>query len=170
MRKPENIVFDLGGVVFARDTKKLDRDFIDFFSYILQPEMPDFWVSYDRGTRSYEEVLDDLCRYNSCDAEKAASNLRRSILMQEPIPATERLIGELKQAGYGLYVLSNMSREFIDFLRRIPVYAHFDGEDIRDTARPLRSCARGDVVHRRPSCQCRGGGRTGHRGLRLRPP
>ncbi len=48
--------------------------------------------------------------------------------MQEPIPATERLIGELKQAGYGLYVLSNMSREFIDFLRRIPVYAHFDGE------------------------------------------
>ena len=102
MRKPENIVFDLGGVVFARDTKKLDRDFIDFFSYILQPEMPDFWVSYDRGTRSYDEVLDDLCRYNSCDAEKAASYLRRSILMQEPIPATERLIGELKQAGYGL--------------------------------------------------------------------
>lgn len=128
MRKPENIVFDLGGVLFARDTKKLDRDFIDFFSYILQPEMPDFWVSYDRGTRSYEEVLDDLCRYNSCDAEKAANYLRRSILMQEPIPATERLIGELKTAGYGLYVLSNMSREFIDFLRRIPVYAHFDGE------------------------------------------
>ena len=41
---------------------------------------------------------------------------------------TERLIGELKAAGYGLYVLSNMSREFIDFLRRQPVYRHFDGE------------------------------------------
>ena len=41
---------------------------------------------------------------------------------------TERLVGDLKAAGYRLYVLSNMSREFIDFLRRFPVYGLFDGE------------------------------------------
>ncbi|MBQ2394991.1 MAG: HAD-IA family hydrolase, partial [Alistipes sp.] len=29
---------------------------------------------------------------------------------------------------YRLYVLSNMSPEFIDFIRRLPVYANFDGE------------------------------------------
>ena len=50
--------------------------------------------------------------------------------MQEPIPATERLVGELKAAGYRLYVLSNMAREFIAHLRRFPVYGLFDGEVI----------------------------------------
>ena len=33
-------------------------------------------------------------------------------------------------AGYKLYVLSNMSREFIDYLRKQPVYSHFDGDII----------------------------------------
>jgi len=128
METVKNIVFDLGGVVFARDAKKLERDFIDFFSYIMLPEMPRFWEDYDRGIRSYAEVVDDLCHYNSCERAKAEEYLRRSILMQEAVPATERLIAELKAADYRLYVLSNMSREFIEFLRRIPVYAAFDGE------------------------------------------
>lgn len=128
METVKNIVFDLGGVVFARDVKKLERDFIDFFSYIMLPEMPRFWEDYDRGVRSYDEVIGDLCDYNACDRAKAEEYLRRSILMQEAVPSTERLIAELKAAGYKLYVLSNMSREFIEFLRRVPVYAAFDGE------------------------------------------
>ena len=54
--------------------------------------------------------------------------MREAINLQEPVAATECLVGELKAAGYRLYVLSNMSREFIDYLRRFPVYALFDGE------------------------------------------
>ena len=50
---------------------------------------------------------------------------------------TERLVGDLKAAGYRLYVLSNMSREFIAFLRRFPVYRLFDGEVV--------SCEEGTV-------------------------
>ena len=38
------------------------------------------------------------------------------------------MIRDLKRAGYRLYVLSNMSREFIDFLRRTEIYGCFDGE------------------------------------------
>ncbi|MFQ8596678.1 MAG: HAD-IA family hydrolase, partial [Alistipes onderdonkii] len=44
------------------------------------------------------------------------------------VKPTEQLVRDLKAAGYKLYVLSNMSREFIDFLRRFPVYGLFDGE------------------------------------------
>lgn len=128
MDSVKNIVFDLGGVVFARDVKKLERDFVDFFSYIMLPEMPRFWEEYDRGTRSYDEVIEDLCAYNSCERGKAEEYLRRSIVMQEAVPSTERLIADLKAAGYRLFVLSNMSCEFIEFLRRMPVYAAFDGE------------------------------------------
>ena len=128
MKRVSNIVFDLGGVVFARDPRKFEPEFIKFFSYILLPKMPKFWEDYDRGIVSYDEVIASLAEYNSCDKELAESNLRRSILTQEPITATAQLIAELKQAKYKLYVLSNMSLEFIEFLRKQDVYCNFDGE------------------------------------------
>lgn len=124
----KNIVFDLGGVVFARDPRKFEPEFIEFFSYIMLPEMPHFWEEYDRGNITYDEVLDELAAYNHCDRELAKHNLRRSILTQEEIPATKRLIEELSKAKLRLYVLSNMSLEFIEFLRTRDVYRYFNGE------------------------------------------
>ena len=128
MKKMKNIVFDLGGVVFARDPRKFEPEFIKFFSYILLPQMPRFWEEYDRGVVSYEQVVTDLADYNNCDRELADKNLRRSILTQEEIVATKALVVDLKVAGYKLYVLSNMSLEFIEFLRKTEVYKYFDGE------------------------------------------
>lgn len=128
MSKIKNVVFDLGGVVFARDPRKFEPEFIKFFSYIMLPEMPHFWEEYDRGVSTYEQVLSDLAEYNSCDRELADRNLKRSILTQEEIPATKTLIEDLKLAQYKLYVLSNMSLEFIEFLRKKDVYKNFDGE------------------------------------------
>lgn len=128
MKKCKNVVFDLGGVVFARDPRKFEPEFIKFFSYILLPKMPEFWEEYDRGVVTYDQVIDSLAEYNHCDRELAATNLRRSILTQEAIPATETLISDLKSAQYKLYVLSNMSLEFIEFLRKQNVYSYFDGE------------------------------------------
>lgn len=124
----KNIVFDLGGVVFARDPRKFEREFIEFFSYIMLPEMPHFWEEYDRGVSTYNKVIDDLAEYNSCDRELAEHNLRRSIVTQEEIPATKSLIADLKVAKYKLYVLSNMSLDFIEFLKTKEVYKYFDGE------------------------------------------
>lgn len=128
MNKIKNIVFDLGGVVFARDPRKFEPEFIKFFSYIMLPEMPRFWEEYDRGMSTYDEVITDLAEYNSCDRELAEKNLRRSILTQEEIPATKSLVEALKVAGYRLYVLSNMSLEFIEFLHTKDVYKNFEGE------------------------------------------
>lgn len=128
MKPIKNIVFDLGGVVFARDPRKFEPEFIKFFSFIALAKMPDFWENYDRGDILYDEVVEHLARYNNCDKTLAEANLRRSILTQEEIPATKRLIEQLAVAGYNLYVLSNMSREFIDFLRHKEVYGHFRGD------------------------------------------
>lgn len=128
MKNVKNVVFDLGGVVFARDPRKFEPEFIKFFSYILLPKMPEFWEEYDRGVVSYDEVIESLAAYNSCDRELAATNLRRSILTQEAIPATKALIEALKSKGYRLFVLSNMSKEFIEFLREQEVYANFEGD------------------------------------------
>lgn len=128
MCRYKNIVFDLGGVLFARDPRKFEPEFIKFFSYIMLPQMPKFWEDYDRGIVTYDQVLTSLAEYNSCDRELAERNLHRSILTQEAIPATTALIEDLKAAQLKLYVLSNMSLEFIEFLRKHPVYKNFDGE------------------------------------------
>lgn len=133
----KNIVFDLGGVLFARDKHKCSPEFIDFFRFIRTDPMPDFWVEYDRGTLTLDQVVDALCALHGCTHDEARAYLREAIDRQEPVRATERLVGELKRAGYRLYVLSNMSREFIDFLRRADVYALFDGEVV--------SCEEGTV-------------------------
>ena len=133
----KNIVFDLGGVLVARDKHKCTPEFIDFFRFIRTDPMPDFWVEYDRGTLTLDQVVDALCALHGCTPEVARAYLREAIDRQEPVRATERLVGELKRAGYRLYVLSNMSREFIDFLRRADVYALFDGEVV--------SCEEGTV-------------------------
>ena len=126
--KIKNIIFDLGGVLFRRDPKKCTPDFIDFFAFVRFPKMPLFWEEYDRGTYSLDEVIDLLCREKGVSREQCVEYVRLAIDKQEPIALTETLIEDLKRAGYRLFVLSNMSKEFIAFLRRVPVYRHFDGE------------------------------------------
>ena len=127
----KNIVFDLAGVVFARNPLRFPKHLEEFFSFVFStPEggVPKFWEDYDRGVVTYDQTLEALARYNSCTRELAEKNLRRSILTQEAIPATKSLIEELKVANFKLYVLSNMSLEFIEFLRKQDVYKNFDGE------------------------------------------
>ena len=36
----KNIVFDLGGVVFHRDAKKVRKELIDFFAFIFAARCP----------------------------------------------------------------------------------------------------------------------------------
>lgn len=57
----KNVVFDLGGVVFHRDAKKVRRELIDFFAFIFASKMPAFlggirsWSShFRRGARRTE--------------------------------------------------------------------------------------------------------------------
>ena len=111
----KNIVFDLGGVVFGRDPRKWEPEFMEFFAFIHAEKMPEFWVDYDRGTLTLDEVVRILSREKACDERVTARFIRDAID---------------RQVGYKLYVLSNMSREFIDFLRKMPVYRCFDGEVI----------------------------------------
>ena len=126
----KNIIFDLGRVVFAQDPAKSSEEFKQFFSFVAQKQMPQFWCDYDRGVLSFEQVAQALAEYRGVGVDFAASMIRSAISRQETIRPTARLIEDLKEAGYKLYVLSNMSREFIDYLRQQPVYKNFDGEVI----------------------------------------
>jgi HAD superfamily hydrolase (TIGR01509 family) len=124
----KNIVFDLGRVVFAHKTEYRTEERRRFFSYVSESPMPQFWVDYDLGLSSMEKVAEDLAAYRGVEVEYARSMIEQSIGWQSTIEPTAELIRALKVAGYRLYVLSNMSREFIAFLRQKDVYRYFDGE------------------------------------------
>lgn len=124
----KNVVFDLGRVVFAQDPNKSSDEFKRFFSYVQQTPMPRFWVDYDLGVSSLEDVVRELSAYRGVEEDYARELILLAISRQETIAPTAALIGDLKRAGYKLYVLSNMSREFIDYLRRQEVYANFEGD------------------------------------------
>ncbi len=124
----KNIVFDLGRVVFAQDPNKSTEQFKQFFSYVSQSPMPQFWVDYDLGVSSLDRVAEELASYRGVEAVYARDMISQAIGKQETIAPTAALIRDLKAAGYKLYVLSNMSREFIDFLRTKEVYSCFDGD------------------------------------------
>ena len=74
----ENIVFDLGGVLFARDRSKCTQEFHDFFSFIRSEPMPAFWEDYDRGVLTLDEVTGILSGVNACPRAKCEEYLRHS--------------------------------------------------------------------------------------------
>lgn len=127
----KNIVFDLAGVVFARNEARCPQELMDYFYFINSGEqLPDFWCDYDRGTRTFDNVAQCLAKFRGSDVETARHMMATAITYQEQIAPTAELIAELKVAGFRLFVLSNMSKEYIEFLRNMPVYQYFDSEII----------------------------------------
>ena len=128
MKTLKNIVFDLGGVVVARDRHKVSREFADFFAFVCVTPMPEFWVEYDRGTKSRAEVEQIMADIKGCSIERCHEAMAKAIDIQAPIPCAEELILELKERGYRLLVLSNMSSDFIEHIRRFDIYRQFEGD------------------------------------------
>lgn len=127
----KNIVFDLAGVVVARNMERCPQYIMDYFYFINSGNpMPEFWNDYDRGTRSIDSVAQSLAEFRGSDFATAKSRMLEAITYQEQVAPTAELIAELKAAGYRLFVLSNMSKEYIEFLRKMDVFKYFDGEII----------------------------------------
>lgn len=127
----KNIVFDLAGVVVARNEARCPQYIMDYFYFINSGNpMPEFWNDYDRGTRDIDSVAQCLAEFRGSDFNTAKSRMLEAITYQEQVVPTAELIAELKAAGYKLFVLSNMSKEYIDFLREMDVFKYFDGQII----------------------------------------
>ena len=125
----KNIVFDLAGVVVARNQERCPQYIMDYFYFINSGEaLPEFWDDYDRGTRDIDSVAQCLAEFRGSDFETAKSRMLEAVTYQEQVAPTAELIAERKAAGYRLFVLSNMSKDYIEFLREMPVFQHFEGE------------------------------------------
>ena len=127
-----NILFDMGNVLI-----RFDRDyFIDRLG--VAPEDKPLlmrevflsveWVQMDRGSIVEEQAVAQVCKrlpeHLHDAAEKLIAMWDRPIL---PIEGMYELVEELKNAGYGIYLLSNASLRQHDYWPRIPAHVFFDG-------------------------------------------
>ena len=125
----KNIVFDLGGVVVAHNEEGFKEKLGEFFDFVFGTDsksVPSFWFNYDLGVLTIDETAAEVAKFRGCDAETAKAHMLQAIALQEEVGPTVELIKELKAKGYKLYVLSNMSKEYIEYLRKLPVFEHFD--------------------------------------------
>ena len=125
----KNIVFDLGGVVVAHNEEGFRDKLGKFFDFVFGPDMkcvPSFWCDYDLGLLTIDETAAEVAKFRDCDAATAKAHMLQAISLQEEVEPTVELIKELKAKGYKLYVLSNMSKEYIEYLRKLPVFEYFD--------------------------------------------
>ncbi len=129
----KNIVFDMGGVLIdfnpSFSLKKVFKNEND--ETLLLKEFfagPD-WPKLDRGTMTVEQALDRICERIP---KRLHSPLHR--LMENwadempPIEEMRPLVFELKEKGYGIYLLSNAPLNFFMYRHKIPGIEHFDGE------------------------------------------
>ena len=129
----KNIIFDMGNVLiyFNRDvfldrvglTDPGDRELLKREVYLSLE-----WSRMDRGSLTDDEAADIIAR-------RVPAHLRETVhkLVNEwdrpilPIPGMEELARELKQNGYGIYLLSNASYRQHVYWQNVPVAEVFDG-------------------------------------------
>ena len=127
-----NIVFDMGQVLL--------RFLPDLFIERLGVEGEDKgllkrevfqsleWARMDRGSLTDAEAAQIICRRVP---ERLHDAVHKLVAMWDrPILAvegTEELIRELKEKGYGIYLLSNASYRQHDYWPKLPASRYFDG-------------------------------------------
>lgn len=128
----KSIVFDMGNVLlqFSRErfldavgAQGEDRRML-LNNVYLSVE----WARMDRGSMTEEEAAESMCRRLPERLHEKARALvgqwDREIL---PVPGMAQLVRELKEAGYGIYLLSNASYRQSEYWPHVPGNEYFDG-------------------------------------------
>ena len=92
----KNIVFDLAGVVVARNPQRFPRHLDEFFNFVFKSHMqgiPQFWCDYDLGVMDVEDVAKALAEYRGCDVATAQKNMQ--LLMKSAQKNVQYMWGDL---------------------------------------------------------------------------
>ena len=132
MQPIQNVVFDMGGVLMDWDPVKIsqalcsDVDDAALLAHVVFDSREWGWV--DAGAVTPETVAwTAKLRLPERLHDLADVFALRWYEVFEPLPATGALVRELKDAGYGVYLLSNAGTTFASYRDRIPAIDVFDG-------------------------------------------
>ncbi len=139
----KNIVFDMGRVLIHYDaydyTKKYVKD--ETAAEILFEEIFQSveWIQLDRGILSEEDAISSICKRIPKELHVYVpvlfENWHKEI---PPFDEMEKLVRDLKENGYHIYLLSNTSKRFHKFRVNIPALRYFDGEFISADYRMIK--------------------------------
>lgn len=138
-----NIVFDMGGVLLHYDPSR----FVDLLHVsaedkaLLMREVFNTvtWYRMDRGTIEEEEAAAAM-------KKNLPPRLRGEVdrliqwweLELRPVDGMEELLRELKELGYGVYLLSNATLRQPEYFDRIPASRYLDGRMVSAFYRLLK--------------------------------
>lgn len=127
----KNIIFDLGNTVVRFDSREITRHFYseekDFEKLVSVTFARKYWDRLDDGSISQEDfkrgVREELPEY----LHKYSDAICDGWVYDLPvIDGMEKLIDDLKQDGFGLFVISNISERFSECRDEIPILKKFD--------------------------------------------
>ena len=127
--RPKNIIFDVGDVLIEYRWKQMLMDYglEEDDAIRVGREMFDdperLWSIFDLGTLTQEDVIRQFQKKHPEDAEVIAWFINHGEYMHVPRPGVWKLVHQLKEAGYKLYILSNYPEklfkkhtEYADFM------------------------------------------------------
>lgn len=113
MENKMNLVFDVGEVLLEYRWKDMLRDYGLSETDALRVgtevfEDPDkLWGDFDRGLVTPEEIIASYCHKYPADAEAITWFISHGEYMHVPRPAVWKLVHQLKESGFHIYLLSN---------------------------------------------------------------
>lgn len=113
MKKPKNIIFDVGDVLLDYRWQQMLMDYglDESEAYRVGRELfddPDgLWHEFDLEVKSQEEIIQEFEQKHPKDAEVIRWFISHGEYMHVARPAIWKLVHQLKEAGYHLYILSN---------------------------------------------------------------
>lgn len=128
----KNIIFDMGGVLVHYDP----RHFLDLLGVeaedraLLMREVFNTveWFRLDHGTIAEEEAVAIMKGNLPPRLHGAVDRLMAWWELElRPMEGMEALLAELKELGYGIYLLSNATLRQPEYFDRIPGSQYFDG-------------------------------------------
>ena len=128
----KNIIFDIGNVLLEfKPLDYLNRTFKDenieklLYKEIFQCEE---WLQLDRGMVTQDEAIKVISLRNPEHTVHIKKCMDNWIDILEPIEGTVKVLSELKENGYKLYLLSNFhSLAFETVYSKYDFFKYFDG-------------------------------------------
>ncbi|MCB2312499.1 HAD family phosphatase [Clostridium tagluense] len=128
----KNVIFDIGNVLLEfKPLDYLKRTFNDdnieklLYKEIFQSEE---WLDLDRGTLTQEEAIKIISLRNPNYEMHIKKCMHNWIDILIPIEGTVKILNELKEKGYKLYLLSNFHLlAFETICSKYDFFKHFDG-------------------------------------------
>lgn len=128
----KNFIFDMGEVLFHFRPKEfvarynLNEDDANLLRHKIFEE--EYWTMLDWGYTTEEELIQHVCKEVP---ERLHQTVRDLILRWDdpiiPIEGMADLVKDLKDRGYGIYLLSNAGPRHKEYFSKIPGSEYFDG-------------------------------------------